>query len=167
MINKTEVFSLMTSMSADVCLLILSEISCLATSWQSDRNRDTRPVRQLELMTALKRTSLDSVQMPEIVRFDSPSFSCKTFSIKSVFRSHSATHNETYLNFPTDNVDFDPVPFHIPEAFVERGPGSCQRLPFRAHLQSGGDQLTAQFIGSFLSATSTISSNLTIVGKLA
>ena len=64
---KPKSFSLMTSMSADVCLLILTEVSCQATSWQAGRSRDTRPVRQLELTTASKRASLNPIQMPEII----------------------------------------------------------------------------------------------------
>ena len=43
--SKPNSFSQMTSISSDVCLLILTEISCQATSWQSRKGRRTRPKR--------------------------------------------------------------------------------------------------------------------------
>ena len=59
-------FSIGVGASKDVCLLLWTEISFQATSWQSGRSRDTRLIRQLEFTTASKRASLNSVQMPEI-----------------------------------------------------------------------------------------------------
>ena len=65
--SKPKSSSLITSMSADVCLSILTEISCQATSWQSGWSQETRLVRQLESTTASKRCSLKFVHIPAIL----------------------------------------------------------------------------------------------------
>ena len=75
---------------------------------------------------------------------DSPSFFCKTFSLRSVFCSQSASHKEAYLKFTVDNVDFRLIPFYHFEAFVEYWMGLRQWLPSQAHLQSRGDFSSTQ-----------------------
>ena len=90
----------MTSISWDVCLLKLTEISCQVASWQSGKSMETRPTRQTELTTASKRGSLNCADSCDDFRLSIPSFFCETFSFRSVFCSNCASHEEADLNLP-------------------------------------------------------------------
>ena len=136
-------FSLMVGASKDRWRLRFTEISCQMSTWRSGASRKMRHIRQLELTNKGFKESLTEFCTDSCnnIWLDAPSFSCKTFSFRSVFCSHSTSHKEAYLNCTLDNMDFGHVSSHLFETLVEQSMGLCQRFPFRTCLQSGRDFL--------------------------
>ena len=127
---------------------MFTEMSCQASTWPSRLSREMRLSRQLDLTIASKSASLQSVQIEAITSglILSPSPARRSPS-GVYFCSHCTSHKETDLNFPIYNIHSGLISSQFFETLVKQNMGLCQRLPFRAHLQSCRDFLPMQIVG--------------------
>ena len=137
------VFSFMVGASKDRWRLMFTEISCKMSTWRSGMSRKIRLFRQLEFTTASKIASLNSAQIAAItsglIFHPSPAkpFPARPSPSGVYFCSHDTSHEEAYLIFFLNNIDFRFVSAHLFEACVEQSMGLCKGHPLRALFQAG------------------------------
>ena len=139
------VFLFVVEMSKDHWRLTPAEICCQVSTWRSRLSRKMRLLHQLDLTIGLKKEphqTLFCTERLNNVEFEILTFSCKTFSFKSVFCSCCIFHQKKASSELLQNIDFEFISAHLFEAFVKRSMGLCQGLPFRAHFQSCRNHLT-------------------------